>query len=229
VTALTREDGPFKKSDAAYEQLKQLVVTGQARPGKHLNAQEVAELLGISVTPLRDAMVRLATEGFLNRESSYGFSTKEMRIEEERQIIEVCDIHFSAGLRISGGRASDHVRAYLAELTDNGARTIEEAMEVAGRIREMYLDVARASGNEILLTNTRVLVDRSQLVRTLDLQLEEPGGKLIEDLRAIGAAMSSGDPESAVEATHRILNRRIERLPLLVKEANFIASQASFP
>ena len=102
-------------------------------------------------------------------------------------------------------------------------------MDVAGQIREMYLDIARASGNGILLSNMRVLVYRSHLVRTLDLQFEEPGGKIVEDLRAIGAAMSTGQPERAVEATHRILSRRVERLPLLVKEANFIASQASFP
>lgn len=204
-------------------------MNGQVRPGKHLNVQELADQLQIGVTPLRDAMVRLSTEGFLSRENTYGFSTKELRIEEERQLLEMCDILLTAGLRIAGNRMSTEIRAALAELQDAPARTVEDALNLAACIRDMYLDVARAAGNDIMVNCSRVLVDRSHLIRTLDLQMEEAGGKTIEDLRTIGIAMTSGDAERAVAATRSILGRRVERLPVLVKEANFIASQATFP
>lgn len=229
MIGITREDGPSKKRDAAYDLVKQLLMAGQMRPGKHLVVQELADLLQIGVTPLRDALVRLSAEGFLSREDTYGFSTKELRVEEERQILEMCDITLSAGLRIAGDRMSQEVRASLIELHDVPGRTVEDALVLAGRVRDMYLDVGRAAGNEIMVNLSRVLVDRSHLVRMLDLQMEEAGSRTIEDLRTIGIAMSQGDPERAVAATKAILGRRIERLNVLVKEANFIASQATFP
>lgn len=225
----SREEGPARKSEAAYEQLKHLVVNGQVRPGRHLVAHEVADKLGISATPVREAMVRLASEGLLDRDTSHGFSTKEFRVEEQRQILTMCCIALSYALRAAGSRVSEQLVRDLADLKAAPAATLEEAALVAGRIRDLYLETARASGNDVLHQHCRIMVDRSHLIRMIDLKMGDPGQETVRGLRAVGAALSSGDPEAAVAAAQEVLARRMERLPLLVREANYIAFESNFP
>lgn len=229
MNAGTREDAPARKSEIAYERIKALLISGGIRPGRHLATGEVAEWLGISATPTRDAMVRLACEGLLEYDPSHGFYTKEYRVEENRQIIAMLDVNLVYGLRTARGRIPDGLLIGLAGLQDAAATSPEGIEGVAARIREMYLEVARAAGNDVLRETCRILVDRSHLIRVLDIQIGDAGRQTIDDLRAMGAAMAEGNIEGTVAVAQAILSRRIERLPLLVKEANFIASEATFP
>jgi DNA-binding GntR family transcriptional regulator len=229
VNVASREEGPARKSEAAYEQLKHLVVNGQVRPGRHLVAHEVAEKLGISATPLREAMVRLASEGLLDRDNSHGFSTKEFRVEEQRQILIMCCISLSYALRAVGAQLSEQLLTVLADLKSAPTETLEEAAQVAARIRDLYLEAARAAGNDVLQQHCRVMMDRSHLIRMIDLKMGDAGQETVEALRAIGEALSNGDPEAAVTIAQQVLARRIERLPILVREANYIASESNFP
>ncbi|WP_197707343.1 GntR family transcriptional regulator [Sphingobium sp. LB126] len=229
MTTAPREDVPTRKSDAAYETLKGLVLNGRIRPGRHLVLYDLAEHLKIGETPLRDAMLRLATEGLLARDNSSGFSTKEFRVDEQRQILELCDLMLTHAVLNAGDRVSGQLLTDLAELENAPAATIEEAAQLAGRIRDMYLEIARAAGNDVLRDQCRVMVDRSHMVRMLDLQIGESGRHTIDDLREFGVAMAAREVEQAVASVKAILGRRIDRLPLLVKEANFLASDASFP
>ncbi len=224
-----REDSPSPKSEAAYERLKQLVIHGRIRPGRHLVVHEVADQLGIGITPTRDGMVQLSAEGFLLRDNNHGFSTKEFRIDEQQEILTLCCIFLSYALRAAGDRVPVQLLSGLAALENAPAQSPEDAELVAMRIKEMYLEAARASGNDVLYAQCRIMVDRSHLVRKIDLQMGNAGRLTIDDLRAIGVAMANGDPERAVAAAQAVLSRRIERMPLLIREANFIASEASFP
>lgn len=229
MIAAPREDGPTRKSDAAYETLKALLINGGVRPGRHLVLYELAEYLKIGETPLRDAMMRLVAEGLLARDGNSGFSTKEFRIEEQRQILELCDIMLTHAVRHSGDRVSDQLLIDLAELENVPAASLEEAARLANQIREMYLEITRAAGNDVMRDQCRIMVDRSHMVRMIDLQMAEAGNHTIDDLREFGVAMAAGQIERAVATIKAILARRVGRLPLLVREANFVASEASFP
>lgn len=229
MTTAPREDVPTRKSDTAYETLKALLVNGRIRSGRHLVLHELAEYLKIGETPLRDAMMRLAAEGLLVRDNSTGFSTKEFRIDEQRQILELCELMLTHAVRNSVDRVSDQLLTDLAALENAPAATVEEAAQLAGRIRDMYLEIARAAGNDVLRDQCRIMVDRSHMVRMVDLQMGEAGKQTIEDLREFGVAMAARQVDRAVSTVRSLLARRVERLPLLVKEANFVASEASFP
>lgn len=51
--------------DEAYEKLKQWIIHGTLRPGETLRDQQIAESLGVSRTPVREALRRLEDEGFV--------------------------------------------------------------------------------------------------------------------------------------------------------------------
>src|SRR5579864_5094934 len=51
--------------DEAYEKLREWIIAGTLHPGETLRDQEIAERLGVSRTPVREALRRLDDEGFV--------------------------------------------------------------------------------------------------------------------------------------------------------------------
>src|SRR5713226_2915995 len=64
--------------DRVYEQLKAMAVSYELKPGERLNEGELAKRLGVSRTPLREALNRLNTEGFLRFTPGKGFFCREL-------------------------------------------------------------------------------------------------------------------------------------------------------
>lgn len=63
-----------KMSDAAYERLREAIVRGELAPGEKIKDAEVAEMLGLSRTPVREALTRLVETGLV--ESKPGVYTR---------------------------------------------------------------------------------------------------------------------------------------------------------
>jgi len=62
------------------------ILRGRYAPGQRLKDTELAEELGVSRTPVREALLRLEREGFLSSQKHLGFSVKRM---QESEILEV--------------------------------------------------------------------------------------------------------------------------------------------
>lgn len=56
----------------AYEQILDLILSDKVRPAEHLNERKLAELIGVSRTPIRDALLKLETEGLIVRNGRMG-------------------------------------------------------------------------------------------------------------------------------------------------------------
>ena len=86
---------PKTLTGLAYEEIKKLLTTGQLEFGKIYSANQFAEILGVSRTPAREALLQLTTEGYLVSTLGRGFrirdfSEKEIKdFFETRQMIEV--------------------------------------------------------------------------------------------------------------------------------------------
>src|ERR1700745_1890608 len=86
--------------DRVYEQLKAMAVSYESKRGERLNEGELAKRLGVSRTPLREALNRLNTEGFLRFTPGKGFFCRELdaheifHLYELRKSIEVSCVRF---------------------------------------------------------------------------------------------------------------------------------------
>src|SRR6516165_9949921 len=74
--------------DLAYQEIKELLVSGQLKPDRLYSAQHFAQLLGVSRTPVREALLRLANEGFLVCREVKGFQIKEFSRKEVQDVLE---------------------------------------------------------------------------------------------------------------------------------------------
>lgn len=213
------------KAASAYEQLKAFAINGQLKPGRRLAAQDIAEYFGTSVTPIRDALTRLAFEGFIGREASHGFYSKAFTVEEQRQLLWMGYILLTASIRSANGDLPARLLNTLASLKDVPG----DPADLAQTLEVVHRDLAEASGNDVLAEVSRTMIERTHLVRRLDMQAPEAAGETIATLRVLGPALLAGEVDKAVGLIRDILDGRLRRLPMLVKEANFIAGEARFP
>jgi DNA-binding GntR family transcriptional regulator len=73
-------------SGQVYSQIKTLILCNEILPGQKLHHQELSERLGVSRTPVREALTRLAQEGYVALLPNRGFTCKEIRLQEANEL-----------------------------------------------------------------------------------------------------------------------------------------------
>src|SRR3954453_19820574 len=68
--------------DAVYEALRQAIVSSLMKPGERLNVEELAERLGVSLTPVRGAIQQLATEGLVEIRPRSGTFVASLTVQD---------------------------------------------------------------------------------------------------------------------------------------------------
>jgi DNA-binding GntR family transcriptional regulator len=218
------------KSVSAYEHLRRSIVQGQLRPGRRLSATDLADVFHISVTPVREALVRLAAEGFVAWEASRGYFTKAFTVSEQDDLHEVLGMAITARL----SRPVPEPRALL-EAVATFVPTGEEAqLEAASARYAELLDqfgaaLAQSAGNQALQSILVTALDRTQLVRHLDLEVPGRLAPVAARIRALASAVLASDVARAAGLVAEHLSQRRARLPQLVDCANKLAQRATYP
>ena len=76
-------------SAQVYSQIKTLILCNEVLPGQKLHHQELSERLGVSRTPVREALTRLVQEGYVSLLPNRGFTCKEIRLQEADELYEL--------------------------------------------------------------------------------------------------------------------------------------------
>ena len=98
--------------------LRDMAIAYQFKPGERLSEIELAERLGVSRTPVREALTRLVTEGFLQT-ATRGYMRRPLEVQETLDLYEARVAIERECLRLALERATDaqlqEARAYLEE------------------------------------------------------------------------------------------------------------------
>ncbi len=81
--------GPRTTPEHALEALRRAIVSGELRPGQRVAQEEVAELLGVSIAPVREALRVLEQEGQVSYYPRRGYFVTELAIEDLEEIYEL--------------------------------------------------------------------------------------------------------------------------------------------
>src|SRR5262245_50855999 len=76
-------------SGQVYNQIKTLILGNEILPGQKLHHQELSERLGVSRTPVREALTRLVQEGYVSLLPNRGFTCKEIRLQEADELYQL--------------------------------------------------------------------------------------------------------------------------------------------
>ncbi|SEQ19864.1 DNA-binding transcriptional regulator, GntR family [Faunimonas pinastri] len=193
----------------AYEQILELILTGKLQPGELVNERRLAEILALSRTPVRDALLMLEGEGLLLRQGSRGLQIRQVRIEDYmdalqiRLMLEPAAARIAAG-KVAGERLSQLTGQLQSILAEGDGKRADRA--VVREVDEaLHGTIADAVGNPQLSSIIRTL-RRQTLMFDLRSMPERLGDTCREHM-AILAAIGAGDGETAAAAMASHLGR----------------------
>lgn len=134
-------------ADLAYERIRSLVLGGELAPGTRLGQVELAERLGISRTPVREALRRLGGEGLVEGYSNRGFRVTDLGLDAVLRRLEVRAILEPGIAALAAGRRTERDLAAMQEAIDAEMRA-RDGLEAHDASRRFHVALARASGND---------------------------------------------------------------------------------
>lgn len=152
-----------------YDRLKDMAVSYHFRPGERINEVELAAQLKVSRTPLREALNRLATEGFLTITANKGFFARVLEANALFDLYELRAFLEQAAVRLACRRASDEeiatLRTFLLEQKESGESSAWAMLKLD---EEFHLRLVSLSQNEELLKTVRSISERIRFARWID-------------------------------------------------------------
>ncbi|WP_432540995.1 GntR family transcriptional regulator [Kineococcus sp. SYSU DK002] len=154
------------KSDFAYRAVRHRILGGEVEPGQVLNQAALAKDLGISTTPLREALRRLRSEGLVELESHRDARVTPLSAGEAQDLLEVRRSLDPLAVSLAAQRRTEAdvtaMRAALAEVSSLGQHPTYEELIAHRRLhRALY----SASHNEVLTTTLDGLWDTADRYR----------------------------------------------------------------
>lgn len=142
-----------RASDAAYVELKQRIQTGSFQPNAAIDEVEAALELGISRTPVREALLRLQSEGFVAISRGRGIRVVPLSVEDLKEIYQVVTgVEIVAVSLLAGAHPTPRTLEPLSRLTQEMTATLRRGdLDSWGEADEnFHRELVRLSGNRRL-------------------------------------------------------------------------------
>jgi DNA-binding GntR family transcriptional regulator len=188
-------------STRVYDRIKHLILCNEIMPGQKLSHQQLSERLGVSRTPVREALTRLVQEGYVSFLPKRGFTCKEIRLREAEELYELREALEAFAVERAVETLTDDALAQLREKMQCYGRDVDKRFSRERLVydQDVHLAIARMSGNETLLSMLSHVFERIVLKRRTDGIYDAARGTTAhqEHLRLL-AAMERRDAAAAV-------------------------------
>jgi len=187
-------------SERAYRELKQRILDDELKVGDQYLELEVAAMLGMSRTPCREALIRLANEGLVEVRARHGMRVKPVSVRDTREIYDVLTALEStaAGLAAQRDLSDDDIGRLRDAVADMDARLLSDDLdgwaEADERFHRLLLEL---SGNRRIVELVGTYIDQAHRVRMLTLRLRPKPVASNDDHRAVVDAIVARDADSA--------------------------------
>lgn len=206
--------------DRVYGQLKAMAISFELKPAERINEGDFAKRLGVSRTPLREALNRLKTEGLLRFEPGKGFFCRTIDAHEIFDLYELRKSIEVAAVRCAVARAKvEDIDALLAFLDATGPEPGERSSRELVDYDEMFHERLMAmSANREMLRVLENVNARIRFVRWIDLDRGNRATTQAEH-RAILLAVKERNEEEAVRVLQKHIDRRLDQITSSVRES----------
>jgi len=157
-------------SSRVYHEIKGLILRNEIMPGQKLQHQELSERLGVSRTPVREALTRLVQEGYVSLLPNRGFICKEIRMQEAEELYDLREALEAYTVEKAIGNLNDEALERLRQKIDLYGRDTPKRFTRERLIydQNIHLEIAEIAGNETLKRTLRQVFERIILKRKTD-------------------------------------------------------------
>lgn len=157
-------------SARVYHQIKRLILCNQIMPGQKLHHQELSERLGVSRTPVREALTRLVQEGYVSLLPNRGFTCKEIGIQEAEELYELREALEAFAVERAIENLTGSALAQLRSNVSSYGRDVQNRFTRERLVydQDVHLAIVRIAGNEMLTNTLSHVFERIVLKRRTD-------------------------------------------------------------
>lgn len=202
------------KLGSAYHAIKELLFRRVLNPGQKLPYKDLCDLVGLSKTPIINALNRLVFEGFVQYEPNKGYRIApvdektishlwEIRVELECINVRNAINNFTPEKFAVLERKHERLRDYTPAYTDR--KKLELDMD-------MHIEIGRMGGNEFSKTFLRTVLEHIHFMHRLERgvdrrkgEIEYEHGMVIESIGKRDVVMAEKVMRAHIEALHRLM------------------------
>jgi DNA-binding GntR family transcriptional regulator len=205
----------------AVDWLRAAIVRGDLRPGARIPQEEVAERVGVSVAPVREALRVLEGEGQITYIPRRGYFVTVLRIEDLEEIYELRKLLEARAVR----RAIEHYDRHLLERVADAAdecRRATEARDIGNELaanRRFHFALFEPAGQPVQLKIIKMLWESTEAYRALYYSVPGEGRAADAAHQRILRAAKARDPERLVTELDKHRGRALKTLGKILTAA----------
>ncbi|MEY8840780.1 GntR family transcriptional regulator [Cribrihabitans sp. XS_ASV171] len=194
------------------QRLRDMILSGELSAGTHLQERAFAERLGVSRTPVREAISRLINEGLVTRQTRGAPTVSRISVSEVVEILHVRRLLECEAARQAANvhsPAEDWLR-FKAKIQDFLANERPDRVEHANFDFDFHMHIAKTAGSKLLSEMIKGLKMKTRIFDQGEIPSRfEPGAR--EHLAIIDAILAR-DPEAAEQAMRRHIENAREAI-----------------
>lgn len=201
-------------SEKAYELIKSDITACVFDPGQFIAQAELAEKYAVGTTPVREALRRLAQEGFVRAVPRMGYIVSQITAQDIHEIFELRLVLESAAARLAAVRALDSILEQIAKSAAY-TYTFKDRQSYTSFLRhnaEFHVSIAASTGNQRLALAVGKLMDELTRVFHLGLDLRDSADEIRRDHQALLDALRHRDPALAEKTVRAEISLSRDRI-----------------
>jgi DNA-binding GntR family transcriptional regulator len=199
---LEKVDSILSLKDRAYAAIKEAILSLKLEPGMPVVEHDLAQQLGISKTPVRDALLELEHEGFVARIQFKGTYVTDVTMSDMAEIFQLRAVLEGLAARLAAPLLSaEELERIEAGLTAAEAALVEGDLALCSEMGQcIHNTIIDKAGNQRLTSITHNLDDHVRRFRVLSDRISGRLSKSVKEHRRVQAALCQRDPVAAEQA-----------------------------
>ena len=206
--------------DVVFNTLREAILKGDLKPGERLMELQLASKLGVSRTPIREAIRMLEQEGLAVTTPRKGAEVAKMTLKDMEDVLEIRDALDELAVRIACQKISDEQLKQLEDMKELFEKSTQtgNVKKIAEADVTFHDVIYEATGNPKLVTLLNNL--REQVYRYRVEYIKDPKSypTLIAEHEAILESLKNRDVKNAVEAMHVHVANQAEAVKTVIQE-----------
>ena len=206
--------------DVVFNTLREAILKGDLKPGERLMELQLASKLGVSRTPIREAIRMLEQEALAVTTPRKGAEVAKMTLKDMEDVLEIRDALDELAVRIACQKISDEQLKQLEDMKELFEKSTQtgNVKKIAEADVTFHDVIYEATGNPKLVTLLNNL--REQVYRYRVEYIKDPKNypTLIAEHEAILESLKNRDVKNAVEAMHVHVANQAEAVKTVIQE-----------
>jgi DNA-binding GntR family transcriptional regulator len=185
--------------EIVYEELKRQILIGEIPPGTRMMEVELADEMGVSRTPVREAIRKLEKEGLVTIEPRKGAYASNISIKDMVDVLEVRQGLEAMAAALAAGRIDEEKKAELLEVVSQYREAVEaeDVEKIIHYDERFHSQIVAISGNKTLVQIFQTVQELALRFRYIYYDDFNRYESMPKEHQAIEEAIVSGDAEAA--------------------------------